>query len=187
MRGLIPLIIIGAIVAGGAIWYISELNKIVRMDEAVSESWAEIDNQLKRRADLIPRLVNCVKGYVKHERAIFTHIADARAKLAGARTVSEKINAARTLDSLLSRLLVIVERYPVLRSSETFQRLMDELSGTENRISVARMRYNRAVKRFNTHIREVIGGFFARIKGLDKPHPYYEVSAAERGTPAVEF
>jgi len=171
----------------GVSWYISGLNRVVRMDEEVNESWAQIDTQLKRRSELIPDLVATAKGYMKHERAIFTHIADARAALAGAKTVAEKVNAARELDGALGRLLVVVERYPDLKANQTFIRLMDELAGTANRIAVARVRYNRAVKTFNAHIREVFGRFFAKRRGLDEPRTYFEVEEEEAEIPPVEF
>lgn len=184
------LIFLGVVLVLGLMfvgWYISGLNRIVRMHEAVNESWAEIDNQLKRRMDLIPNLVSTVKGYATHEKDVFTHVADARAKLAGAQTIKQKIDASNQLEGALSRLLVVVERYPDLKANTSFQRLMDELSGTENRIAVARMRYNRDVKMFNTHIREVIGSFFARRRGLNEPFEYFEVAEADKVVPQVKF
>ena len=184
---IVAVVIILLAVLTCAAWYINGLNRVVRLDEKVSESWAEIDSQLKRRNDLIPNLVNTAKGYAKHEKSIFIHVADARAALAGAKTVKEKINAAGRLDAVLGRLLVIVERYPDLKANQTFQRLMDELAGTENRIAVARNRYNRGVKRFNTYIREVLGSFFAKRRGLTEPHPYYEIEEKDKATPEVEF
>jgi LemA protein len=168
-------------------WYINGLNKIVRMHESVKQSWAQIDNELKRRSDLIPNLVQTVKGYAKHEKSIFTEIAAARAKLAGAGSVKDKISASNNLEGALSRLLVVVEQYPNLKANETFQRLMDELAGTENRIAVERMRYNRDVQTFNTYIREVIGSFFAKQKGFLEPLPYFEVPNNEKIAPKVEF
>ncbi len=171
----------------GISWYISGLNRVVRMDEEVNESWAQIDTQLKRRSELIPDLVATAKGYMKHERKVFTHIADARGALAGAKTVAEKVNAARELDGALGRLLVIVERYPDLKANQTFIRLMDELAGTTNRIAVARVRYNRAVKVFNAHIREVFGRFFAKRRDLAEPRTYFEVEEEEAELERVEF
>ncbi len=171
----------------GIAWYISGLNRVVRMDEQVNEAWAQIDTQLKRRSELIPDLVATVKGYAKHEREVFTHVADARSALAGAKTVAEKIKAAGELEGALGRLLAIVERYPDLKANQTFIRLMDELSGTANRIAVARVRYNRAVKDFNAHIREVFGRFFAKRRGLAEPRTYFEVEKEEAEIPPVEF
>lgn len=186
-KAWIFLVIFVFLIFVGVAWYISGLNRVVRMDEEVNESWAQIDTQLKRRSDLIPNLVAATKGYVKHEREVFTHIADARAALAGAKTIPEKIKAATKLNGALGRLLVIVERYPDLKANQTFIRLMDELSGTENRIAVARVRYNRAVKTFNAYIREVFGRFFAKRRSLDEPRTYFEVEEEETETPRVEF
>jgi len=179
--------IVVIVVIAGLIWYITGLNKVVRMDEATSESWAQVETQLQRRTDLIPNLVETVKGYARHEKEVFTYIADARKAWAGARSVQEKISAAGTLEGALSRLMLIVERYPDLKANQNFLKLQDQLEGTENRISVARMRYNQAVKAFNTYIREVFGRFFARRKGLDRPHPYFEAEQGAKSVPEVKF
>jgi len=187
------LIVAGVLFVGfvGISWYISGLNRVVRYDEKINESWSEIENQLLRRNDLIPNLVNTVKGYTKHEEKVFTHVADARAKLAGlikeGGSLDSKIGAAKELQGALSRLLVIVENYPKLKANENFLKLQDELSGTENRIAVARTRYNRGVKVFNTYIREVFGGFFASRKGLNKARPYFEVAPEKKAAPKVKF
>ena len=186
-KGVLVVVILVAIVLVGIVWYIGGLNKVVRMDEAVAESWAQIDTQLQRRSDLIPNLVETAKGYVKHERGVFTEIANARAAMMGAKTVEDKIASAKGLDTALSRLMLIVENYPNLKADQHFRGLMDELAGTENRISVARMRYNRDVKTFNTYIREVFGKFFAKKRGLDRPHPYFEVEEKAKEVPQVKF
>ncbi len=186
-KGWIVIGVVVLVLIMGIGWYMGGLNRIVRMDENVSESWAQIDTQLKRRSDLIPNLVNTVKGYAKHEKSLFKHIADARAKLAGAKSVPDKINAAKGLEGAISRLLMVVENYPNLKADRSFSKLMDELAGTENRIAVARVRYNRAVKAFNTYIREVIGSFFAKKRGLTEPQPYFEVEEKAKETPKVEF
>ncbi|MDR0675612.1 MAG: LemA family protein [Elusimicrobiota bacterium] len=167
--------------------YISGLNSIVRKYEAVNASWAEIDNQLKRRNDLIPNLVNTVKGYAAHEQEILDNLANARAKLGNATSKEDKIVANNEFEGALSRLLVIVENYPNLKANENFQGLMDELSGTENRIAVARMRYNEQVRVYNTYIKEVIGSFFASRKGLNTPFPYFEVSETDKAVQNVQF
>jgi LemA protein len=183
--GIIVLLIFGIT------WYIGGLNRVVRLDENVNQSWAEVENQLQRRNDLIPNLVKTVKGYVKHEEKVFTHVADARAKLAGLiqmdGSTESKIEAAKELQGALSRLLVVVERYPQLKASENFMKLQDELAGTENRIAVARTRYNRSVQAFNTFRREVFGGFFAKRKGLDTPRVYFEIPEEAKEAPIVEF
>jgi LemA protein len=184
------LVILGVILILGVMfisWYIGGLNRIVRMHESVKESWAQVENQLKRRADLIPNLVQSVKGYAKQEKDIFLGVAEARAKLAGAQNIKDKIQASNQFESALSRLLVVVEQYPQLKSNETFQRLMDELSGTENRIAVERMRYNEVVKAYNTYIREVIGSFFAKRRGLNEAFPYFEVAPKDKEAPKVDF
>jgi LemA protein len=161
-------------------------NKIVTLHEAIEARWAQVENQLQRRFDLIPSLVNTVKGYAKHEKEIFTYIADARARLAGAKTIPQKIQASRFLEGALSRLLVIVERYPDLKASQTFTRLMDELAGTENRLSVERMRYNEAVRRYTTLIRRFPGRIFAAIFGFE-PATYFHVEEEVKEVPKVEF
>ncbi|MBN2407765.1 MAG: LemA family protein [Elusimicrobia bacterium] len=193
MKNGLPVLIIGIvlIVIIGISWYINGLNRIVRMDESVTQSWAEIENQLQRRNDLIPNLVNTVKGYAKQEQTVFMYVADARAKLAGlikqGGSLEAKIDAAKEVQGALSRLLAIAENYPQLKSNENFLKLQDELAGTENRIAVSRTRYNRAVQVFNTHIREVFGSFFAKKKNLDRPQPYYEIDESAKDTPKVNF
>ncbi|MFH1414518.1 MAG: LemA family protein [Elusimicrobiota bacterium] len=190
-NGFIVLIVVVVVVIIGIGWYIGGLNKVVRMDEEVNQSWAEIENQLQRRSDLIPNLINTVKGYAKHEKELFIHVADARAKLAGLisqnGSLGAKIEAAQEMQSALSRLLVIVENYPQLKANENFMKLQDELSGTENRIAVARTRYNRAAKIFNTYRREVIGAFFAKKRGLNEPRPYFEIEEKAKEVPQVNF
>ena len=186
-KGWIILIAIILVLILSVKWYIGGLNRIVRMHESVSASWAEIDNQLKRRNDLIPNLVNTVKGYAKQEKDVFANIADARAKLAGAGSVKDKMAANNEMGAALSRLLVVVENYPNLKSDANFRALMDELAGTENRISVSRMRYNKDVKFYNTYIKEVFGSFFAKKRGLNEPFVYFEVAETEKVLPKVSF
>ncbi len=184
------LIILGAIILAAIFfisWYINGLNRIVRLSETVNQAWAEINNQLQRRSDLIPNLVNTVKGYATHEKEIFENIAAARAKLGGATTKEDTIAANNEMRSALSRLLVVVENYPNLKADVNFQSLMSQLEGTENRIAVSRMRYNEAVQIFNTYSKEVIGSFFARRKGLKKGFPYFEVEESAKAVPVVKF
>jgi len=167
-------------------WGISHYNKLVTMRENIDGAWAQVDNQLKRRNDLIPNLVNTVKGYAAHEKEIFIKIAEARAKLAGATTIPEKIQGAQAVETALGRLLVILERYPELKANESFNRLMDELAGTENRLAVERMRYNERVKEYNTVIAKFPDRIFAGFFGFEKG-TYYQVPEEEKRVPKVEF
>jgi len=183
------LLVVGIIIVFFAIiggWFIGTRNTLVTMEEKIDGAWAEIDNQLQRRADLIPNLVATVKGYAAHEREVFTQVAEARAKLAGATTVTGKAEAYNQLQSALSRLLLIVERYPDLKANTNFIRLQDELAGTENRIAVARMRYNDSVRAFNTKIRRFPASIVANMMGLEKKD-YFEIEEAAREVPRVEF
>lgn len=162
-------------------------NRIVGLDEQIKTAWSEIENQLQRRNDLIPNLVNTVKGYAAHERDIFTQIADARSRLIGAKTVPEKIEAASALDSALGRLLAIAENYPDLKANESFNRLMDELAGTENRIAVSRMRYNENIRDYNIAIRRVPGNMIARLFGFKEQTAYFKAEERAREVPKVQF
>lgn len=161
-------------------------NRIINMNEKIKSSWAQVESQLQRRNDLIPNLVGTVKGYAKHEKEIFTHIADARAKLSGAKTISDKIQASNELGGFLSRLLMVVENYPDLKANQTFIRLQDELSGTENRIAVERMRYNESVKEYNQYIRKIPGNIIAGMCNFEKA-VYFEVEEAAKTVPKVDF
>jgi LemA protein len=183
------LIILGviALLAVGAVMYgIGEYNKAVTMDEQVKSQWAQVENQLKRRFDLIPNLVETVKGYATHEKELFENIANARTKYFQANTVQGKVQAANQVEGLLSRLLVLRETYPQLKANESFLKLQDSLEGTENRIAVERMRYNDLVKVLNTYRRTVFGRFFASLAGVNEAQ-YYEVPQAEKETPKVKF
>jgi LemA protein len=161
-------------------------NRFTTGEEAIKGAWGEVQNQLMRRNDLIPNLVETVKGVAGQEQEVFGRIADSRSKLAGARTPEELIAAANEQSSALARLLAIVENYPQLRSSESFNRLMDELSGTENRISVARMRYNERILEYNTLRRRFPSNITAGIFGF-KEYPYYEAPADAQQAPKVDF
>src|SRR3990172_305355 len=152
----IALIVVGIIVLLGFMvgsWGIGEYNKIIAMDENVKASWAQVENQLKRRYDLIPNLVETVKGYAGHEKEVFEHIADARTKYFQAKGIGDKIEASAGLERALSRLLVLQENYPQLKANESFLKLQDSLEGTENRIAVERKRYNDDVRTLNTFSR----------------------------------
>ena len=160
-NSLVVLGIIAAIVVILGGWIISQRNALIALDEDVNEAWSNIDTDLQRRNDLIPNLVATVKGYATHEEEVFTGIADARGRLAGATTMQEKAEADAALTTGLGRLLAIAENYPELKANEGFLRLQDELAGTENRIKVTRKRYNEDVKRYNRTIRQFPGSLFA--------------------------
>ncbi len=185
-KGLIAVGVIVLLVVIMVSWYVSARNSLVEMEEQVSASWSEVENQLKRRSDLIPNLVDTVKGFAAQEEEIFTSIADARARLAGAETVEETAEGTRELNSALSRLLVVVENYPELRSNENFLRLQDELAGTENRIAVARRRYNERVRQFNTRIRMLPTSLVASQLGFEAK-TYFEVDDEDLEVPEVDF
>jgi len=159
---------------------------LVTMDTDIKAKWAQVDNQLQRRADLIPNLVETVKGFAAQERAVIDSVTAARAKLAGAGSVPDRIAASNELSSALARLLVVVENYPTLKSDATFIRLMDELAGTENRLSVERKRYNDAVQVYNVAVRRFPANLMAGILGF-REQPFFEVPAAARQAPQVKF
>lgn len=166
---------------------ISTYNGLIGHEEQVEKGWSEIDNMLQRRADLIPNLVETVKGYAAHEEQIFSDVAEARSRLLGAQGVESKAQAAGALNGALGRLLAIAENYPNLKADQSFLRLQDELAGTENRIAVARSRYNDAVRAYNQAIRSIPGVFFAPMLGMDK-RPYFEIQdEADREVPSVDF
>jgi LemA protein len=183
--GVIALVI-AIIGIGFALWGISEYNKVVAMDENVDARWAQVENQLKRRYDLIPNLVETVKGYAAHEKELFENIAEARTKYFQQQTVEGKIQASTQLEGVLSRLLLLREQYPQLRANENFLKLQDSLEGTENRISVERMRYNESVRAINTYRRTVLGKFFASLADVGEAE-YYELPEGEQETPKVDF
>jgi LemA protein len=161
-------------------------NTFVGQEESIKAQWAQVENQLQRRNDLIPNLVETVKGIAQQERDVFGQIADSRAKLAGAQTTEQKIQAANEQSAALARLLVIVENYPQLRSNEQFARLMDELSGTENRIAVERMRYNERVQQYNTSRRQFPSNITAGIFGF-KEYPLFNAPPEAERVPQVDF
>ena len=161
-------------------------NRFVTEEEAVKAQWAQVENQLQRRNDLIPNLVESTKGFAQQERDVFQAIADSRAKLAGAQTPEQKIQAANEQTSALARLLVVVENYPQLRSSETFARLMDELAGTENRIAVERMRYNERVQAYNTSRRSFPANITAAVFSF-KEYPLFQAPETAKVAPKVDF
>lgn len=167
--------------------YFTRRNQMVVKREAVNAAWAQVDVVLQRRADLIPNLVETVKGYAVQEQTVYGEIAAARAALMGAKTPAEKIAANGQLDSVLSRLLVIVENYPQLKSNENFMRLQDELAGTENRIAVERRRYNDAVQDYNTYIALFPTSLVASTAGFTRNDAYFKTEEGARQAPKVNF
>jgi len=183
------LITIGIILLIGFLfisWGVSQYNKVIAMDENVKGSWAQVENQLKRRYDLIPNLVETVKGYAKHEKELFENIAEARTKYFQSDSVKGQIEASNRLEGALSRLLLLREAYPELKANESFLKLQDSLEGTENRIAVERKRYNDSVQLLNTYIRTFFGRFFASFAGVSSAE-YYDVPEAEKEAPKVKF
>ena len=162
-------------------------NELVTMNEAIKASWSQVDVALQRRADLIPNLVETVKGFAAQEKEVLGAVASARAALIGARSPQEKIAANSQLDGALGRLLVVVENYPVLRSNENFLRLQDELAGTENRIAVERRKYNETVQRYNTTIGLFPNNIFAGMLGFQRNDAYFTTEPGARTAPAVKF
>jgi len=161
-------------------------NKFTTQEEAINAQWAEVQNQLQRRNDLIPNLVATVKGYAAHEAGILSEIAESRSRLLAAKSPEETLQAANQQTSALGRLLAVVENYPQLKADAQFMRLQDELAGTENRLSVARMRYNEAVQAYNTQRRRFPSNVTAKVFGF-KEHPYWEVPPEARQLPKVDF
>jgi LemA protein len=186
-KGIVIIVLLVAIALVAVSWYISGLNRVVRLDEAVNAAWAQVDNQLQRRNDLIPNLVATVKGYASHEEGLFTEVTRLRSQWAQAATREQRIEAAQGLEGVISRLLLVAENYPELKANENFLTLQAQLEGTENRIATERMRYNEAVRTFNAHIRTVLGSFFAARRGLSEAAPYFEAEEGATAVPRVEF
>lgn len=185
--GLIALlIIVVAAIAGGSKYY-SVKNDLVTQREAVNAQWSNVDVVLQRRADLIPNLVATVKGFAAHETDVYKAIADARAALINGRSPQEKIAANDQLSSALSRLLVISENYPQLKSNENFLRLQDELAGTENRIAVERRKYNETLEHYNAQIQRFPDNIVASIAGMQRDDAYFKTEPGARQAPKVQF
>lgn len=165
---------------------VGNYNNLVTTNENIDAKWSQVENNLQRRADLIPNLVNTVKGYAAHEQEIFNEIAAARSRLMGATGVSETAQAEGEMNNALSRLLAISEAYPTLKADENFRSLQDELSGTENRIAVARKDYNDAVQIYNNMVKRFPGKLFARNFGFSE-REYFEIDEASRTVPNVQF
>jgi LemA protein len=183
LKGVIVLLVIIAILA---LPVFSGYNGLVASDEAVNSAWSQVENQLQRRMDLIPNLVNTVKGYASHEEKIFTEVTRAREKLIGAGSLAEKAEADQELSGALSRLLAIAENYPELKADANFRQLSDELAGTENRIATSRMDYNDTVQSFNTKIRRFPTVVIARMFGFEKKD-YFKAAESAKQAPTVDF
>lgn len=182
---IIGIIVLLALIIGGSC--VGKYNQIVTLDESVETAWSQVENVLQRRFDLIPNLVNTVKGYAEHEKEVFIKVTEARAKVGGAQTRAEKIDANNQLTAALSRLLLVVERYPDLKANQNFLALQDELAGTENRIAVERRRYNDAVRVYNTFVRRFPNNLIAGIFGYSKEDVYFKAAEGAKEAPKVEF
>jgi LemA protein len=182
---VVVVLLIVALLVGS--WFVGIRNQMVTKRETVNAAWSSVDIALQRRSDLIPNLVETVKGYAAQETTIFTEIAKARSALIGARTPSDKIAANGALDSALSRLLVITENYPQLKSNENFLRLQDELAGTENRIAQERRNYNNTVQDYNTYIQLFPNSIFAGLSGFARNDAYFKADEGARTAPKVNF
>jgi LemA protein len=183
--GVVGVLVLVVLMVFGS--YVSARNQMVGKDQAVKSMWSEVDVQLQRRADLIPNLVETVKGFTKEESTVFGDIANARAGMLNARGPQEKIAANGQLDGALGRLLLLTENYPQLRSSEQFMRLQDELAGTENRIGVARKRYNDSIQDYNTFILQFPNNIWAGMSGFKENTAYFTASPTARTVPGVKF
>ena len=168
-------------------WYKGGYNQAIAKDEEVKSAWAQVENQLQRRNDLIPNLVSTVKGFASHEKEIFTEVTRLRSQWGKSASIGSKIENANAMSGALSRLLLVAENYPQLKSNENFLALQAQLEGTENRIAVERMRYNRAVKDFNRFQRLFFGRFFAAQAGVTEPAVYFEAEESASEVPVVKF
>ena len=186
-KGLIVIIVIALIALVVFGQYVGVRNTLVSKNEAVKSAWSQVDIVLQRRADLIPNLLETVKGYAKQEQTVFGDIAKARSALLSAGTPSEKIAANNQLDGALGRLLVLVENYPQLKSNENFMRLQDELAGTENRIAVERKRYNDTLQDYNTYVQQFPASVFAGWAGFKPNEAYFTAAEGSREAPKVNF
>jgi len=184
---IVILVVVGIVALSLVGWYIRGYNKAVRLDEAAKTAWSNVDAQLQRRLDLVPNLVETVKGYAEHEKELFENIAESRTKYFQADTRAGKIEASNELSGLLSRLLMLQENYPQLRASDNFRDLQTQLEGTENRIAVARTRYNEAAQAINSYAREFFGSFFCKRANV-QPVEYFEAAEqAKTEVPKVNF
>ena len=181
------VLIVAALGLLAGVLVIGAYNRLVALDENVSTRWAQVENVLQRRYDLIPNLVNTVKGYASHERELLKEITSLRSRWSEASTGSQRLTAADALENALARLLVVVESYPDLKASRNFLALQDELAGTENRIAVERRRYNQAVRSYNAGVRRFPLNVLAAALGFDRSKPYFRAAEAAQTVPRVEF
>jgi LemA protein len=182
---VLVVLLLAGLIFGGSL--VGVRNELVQQRESVTGQWSQVDVALQRRADLIPNLVETVKGFAKQEKEVLQSVADARAALIGARSPEERIEANARVDSALGRLLVVVENYPQLKSNENFMRLQDELAGTENRIAVERRKYNEAVQRYNTAIELFPNNIAASLFGFSRNDAYFRTDPGARTAPKVAF
>jgi len=182
---ILVVLLLAGLMFGGK--YVGIRNDLVTKKEAVNAAWSQVDVALQRRADLIPNLVETVKGYAKHEETIMTAVANARSALLGAKTPQEKIAANTQFADALGRLLVVVENYHNLKANETFLRLQDELAGTENRIAVERRKYNETVQSYNTQIQLFPNNIVASMSGFERNDAYFKTDPGARTAPKVAF
>jgi LemA protein len=186
-KGLLILggVLLLALVLGGM--FVSIGNRLVRLDEAMKTQWSQVETVLQRRFDLIPNLVNTVKGYAEHEREVLTRVTELRSQWGAARTVEEKAEAGSALQGALSRLLLVAENYPQLKADQGFRDLQVQLEGTENRIAVERQRYNESVQAYNTEVRQFPASLVAGLRGFAPSDAYFESNAAAADAPQVSF
>ena len=184
--GIVLIVVVLALVLGGC-EFVGTRNKLATEKEAINGQFSQVDADLQRRSDLIPNIVETVKGYAKEETTVFTNIANARAALMGAKSPQEKIDANTQLDGALSRLLVVVENYPNLKASENFKQLQYELEGTENRILQSRRRYNEAVQQYNTELSLFPANIVASMSGYQRDDAYFKTEPGARTAPKVQF
>lgn len=182
---ILALLVLVVLICGGV--YVGHRNQMVRLDETVKSNWAQVETDLQRRADLIPNLVETVKGYAAQEQTVFDDIAKARTQYMNAQTPSDKIAASNQLQGLEFRVLALAENYPQLKSNENFLRLQDELAGTENRIAVSRKRYNDAIQAYNTYIGLFPNNIIAGMSGFKRNDAYFQATEAAQAPPQVQF
>lgn len=182
---VIAVLVIIALIFGGM--YAGRRNEMVRLNEQIKSNWAQVDNVLQRRADLIPNLVATVQGFAAHEQTVFDDIAKARTQYMNAQTPADKIAASNQIAPLVQKILLLKEDYPQLKSNENFLRLQDELAGTENRIAVERKRYNDSIQAYNTYLRQFPNSIFAGWAGFQPNNAYFQASETSRAVPKVDF